>query len=113
MTNDQINSTLYVSKETINEAGVLSTCKILDEITRINDDAIVRAFGNFNLSCISVAHYHIDILRSAQLGDTLKIESQYTVLQNGMLQVKIAMNKSIKRKPVPVLSGNFTFISSL
>lgn len=113
MTNNQINSTLYVSRDTINETGLLSTCKILEEINRINDDAIVRAFGNFNLSCISVAHYHVDILRSAQLGDTLKIESQYTILQNGVLQVNIAMNKSIKRKPVEVLSGNFTFISSL
>jgi hypothetical protein len=104
--------TLQVNNDNINETGQLTVCRILQEINLINDQTIATVYGGLNYSKINVQHYHIDIQGAAEKGDTLKIDTAYSVLADGRLEVRTVMRKTKSKKTTEVLNSYFIFTNS-
>lgn len=104
--------TLTVGQSEVNEQGILTNCTMLQEVTSINDNAMIAAFGKLNFEGISVSRYNLDFHGEAMLGDQLKIESTYSVSGSTSLTILIAIRKGYGAKSKAVLTGSFTFIDN-
>lgn len=101
--------TLQVNNDNINETGKLTVCRILQEINLINDQTIATVYGGLNYSKINVHHYQIDIQGEAEKGDTLKIDTAYSIMADGRLEVRTVMRKTKSKKTTEVLNSYFIF----
>lgn len=110
--NNLLVKTMNVAGTDVNENGLLSNCTMLQEVTQINDNAMIAAFGKLNFEGISVARYNINFHNEAVLGDQLKIESTYSVYDKTNLTVIVAVRKTDGQKNTTVLTGSFTFIDN-
>ncbi len=99
-----------VVRENLNKDGVLAICKMLNEMIKLNDRAIKIAFGGLNYDSITAAHYEIDFIGQADLGDTVEIESQYTPTKNDSLLIDIIIRKRTD-KTITIGEGRFVFQS--
>lgn len=99
-----------VAKENLNKEGVLTVCKLLNEMIKLNDQAIKKAFGSLNYDQISASHYEVDFPDQAQLGDAVEIESQYVTTRNNSLLIDIIIRKRTGKKTT-IGEGRFVFRS--
>ncbi|PQJ12757.1 hypothetical protein CJD36_003135 [Flavipsychrobacter stenotrophus] len=99
-----------VGNENLNKEGVLAVCKLLNEMIKLNDQAIKKAFGSINYDRISASHYEIDFIDQAALGDAVEIESQYTTTRNDSLLIDIIIRKRTNKK-ITIGEGRFVFQS--
>ena len=99
-----------VAKENLNKEGVLAVCKLLNEMIKLNDQAIKKAFGSLNYDRISASHYQVDFLDQASLGDAVEIESQYTTTRNNSLLIDIIIRKRTNTRTT-IGEGRFVFRS--
>jgi len=107
-THQQVN-TIRVDRKSVNDAGMLTTCKLLEEVTRANDRAIVRAFGLAGFGDVRVVSYQVDIPGAALLGDKVTMASDYSVSPTGLLEVVVTIHKEAGRKYKTLLNGTFIF----
>ena len=101
--------TLQVNSDNINETGKLTVCSILQEINLINDQTIETVYGGLNYNNIKVQHYQIDLPGEAEKGDTLKIDTAYNIMADGLLEVRTVMRKTKSKKTIEVLNSFFIF----
>ena len=101
-----------VNNGNTDERGVLRNCQMLQEITNINDKAIMEIFGPLNFSGINVLRYHVFFHEAALRGDTLTISLAYTYSETSGLVIEIKVHKTKTRKNITVLTGDFTYINN-
>ena len=109
--NGTLTNRIPVTGRNTDERGILQPCLILQEVSMINDRAIMEAFGHLNFSAINILRYHVYFHEAALNGDTLHIEASYRYSVTGLL-IEIKVHKIRTRKKIMVLTGDFTFVDT-
>lgn len=60
---------------------------MLNEIVKLNDRAIKKAYGVLDYDKISTTHYEFDFPEYAVLGDVIEIETLFTITKHNKLLI--------------------------
>jgi acyl-CoA thioesterase FadM len=101
-----------IGSNDVNENGIYTSCSLLQEMTRANDLTNMAAFATTNIAAIHATHYSVDFLSQVVKGDTLRIETNFTMDAKRHLYVQVRVSKLVKRMQIAVSTGNFTFIDT-
>ena len=84
---EQLTKKFTVSADNLNKDGVLAISKMLNEIVKLNDRAIKKAYGVLDYDKISTTHYEFDFPEYAVLGDVIEIETLFTITKHNKLLI--------------------------
>ncbi len=101
--------TFVVSRDNTNERGVMFPCKILNEITAINDELILQHFGFLDYDAINTLSFHVHITGQAFLNDLVQIEWEMTNTESGQLELLVFANRKIGDGYQALAEGSFIF----
>jgi|GEM_PF-6577981 len=104
-----ISTNITVTENDVNEAGIMSTCAMLREITMANDAMVSKAFGIDSMENIRVTQYSIDIPGLARRGDMVTFIASSTHAENGILETTIRFVRKHKKVVVEICHGKFQF----
>lgn len=104
----QLTNEFIVNKKDINDNGILTTCKILSEITSHSDQAIILAFGDLGIYRWLTSSYNINFMDQARKGDRIKVETSVTYSYGHSLELKIVICRKGKKDKKLAL-GHFIF----
>ncbi len=104
-----ISTNITVTESDVNEAGIMTTCAMLREITLANDAMVSKAFGIDSMENIRVTQYNIDIPGLARRGDMITFIASSTSAENGLLETTIRFVRKHKKAVVEICHGNFQF----
>jgi hypothetical protein len=104
----QLTNEFVVNKKDINDNGILTTCKILSEITSHSDQAIILAFGDLGIYRWLTSSYNINFVDQARKGDRVKVETSINFIYGQTLELKIVVCRKGKKDKKLAL-GHFIF----
>ncbi len=107
---DLLTASFTVAGADLNEQSALGTCRILRGITEQTDAMIVRAIGSLDYSKLQVKHYHLDMVGSAKLYDTVLIHTYVRSHQGSELAIELRAVRRRGRREVPLVNGSFVFV---
>ena len=92
----------------LNDLGTLSTGKILCEIMKIYDQAIVNVFGELNFQKIVNSSYQLEFFENAYIGDNVNLRYNYILREGQYLEIDITVHKRSKKDQI-LAKGHFVF----
>ena len=92
----------------LNDLGTLSTGKILCEIMKIYDQAIVNVFGELNFQKIVTSSYQLEFFENAYIGDKVNLKYDYVLREGQYLEIDITVHKRSKKDQILAI-GHFVF----
>jgi hypothetical protein len=105
-----LQSSFTVKNSQLSYDGTLPGCNILEAISRLNDEAILNAFGKLEYSRLAVAYYHIDITGSALVNNKVTLKTKYVLYNADTLEIKVTAYKNIGKDNIEIATGSFIFV---
>jgi hypothetical protein len=102
-------NSFIVNDENLDHESALSVCKILNAITSLNDEAIIKLFGTLDFNKIILKHFNIDIIGKAFLNDMVHFYSYATAYDSGRIEIQVQGEKQKGKKRIPIVNGSFVF----
>jgi hypothetical protein len=85
----QLSSSFIVRRNDINDNGILNVGKMLLEINRLYDQAIVLAFGDLNFYRVVTSLYNLEFTGHGHLGDQVHLDVDAEILFGSSLSIDI------------------------
>ena len=100
-------NSFIVNDENLDHESALSVYKILNAITSLNDEAIIKLFGTLDFNKIILKHFNI--IGKAFLNDMVHFYSYATAYDSGRIEIQVQGEKQKGKKRIPIVNGSFVF----
>ena len=104
-----LKHTFFVKGGNLNNDGELDICTILNEVLKLIDAAVVKAYGVLDYNRLVVWRSNVNFLEDAVLDDLIELESYYKVAFDNSLEIKLVVNKRNEHQSTLIAEGNFLF----
>lgn len=102
---------LIINETHTDEAGKLSLCTLIDQITMLHDQELIRITGGLDYNRISNYSYRFNVLGNAALHDIIHFSTSISCITPSLFKIEIHVTKRRRGKSGILAYAMFTYVT--